>query len=69
MRYGVRMATKRYVIHVCDVCEDQKREVSRYRVSGDKGSKAFDLCSEHAQPLNSLFERRAKRARKATRNH
>lgn len=46
-------------VTVCDICERIGVPAHRYRVSKESGpSRVFELCDEHAAPLEALFATR-----------
>lgn len=45
-------------VTVCDICEQVGAPTRRYRISKGAGSsRVFELCAEHAAPLQALLER------------
>lgn len=48
-------------VTVCDVCGEVGRDTSTYRVENKdtRQQGTFDLCSRHAQPLETLLNREA----------
>lgn len=44
-------------VTVCDICERMDAPVRRYRISKEAGpSRVFELCAEHAAPLEALLD-------------
>lgn len=44
-------------VTVCDICERIDAPVHRYRISKENGSsRVFDLCDQHAAPLEALLD-------------
>lgn len=48
-------------IVVCDVCGQMDRRTTRYRISKGKSSTHYDLCEEHAQPVEDIIATKAAR--------
>lgn len=57
------MAKVRLTLTVCDECGDRERAVKRYRITRDGASRGFDLCEEHAKPLEALLKKSLARKR------
>ncbi|UZJ23729.1 hypothetical protein RHODO2019_10980 [Rhodococcus antarcticus] len=43
-------------VMVCDVCKDRDREATSYRMTKQGKMISVDLCTEHAEPIEVLFE-------------
>lgn len=46
------MAEMRIV--VCDVCGTMDRHTTRYQIAHGKDSTHYDLCTEHARPVEEI---------------
>ena len=42
-------------IVVCDVCGKTDRQTTRYRISKGTSSTHYDLCEEHARPVEMII--------------
>ena len=42
-------------IVVCDVCGTMDRPTARYRIAKGAASAVFDLCAEHAAPVEAVL--------------